>query len=286
MTAPAITPGEMTRAAALPHALILGACLLGAIIFIALISLVWQPFDPNGMDLGARLIRPDLIHLFGTDSYGRDVLAQTMAAARPALFVPLASIGLAMIIGVPMGLWAALSGPWADHGLMRLSDVIFAFPALLTAMLLAASLGPGMLGAILAIGLFNIPVFARVARSAARREMQLDYVAAARALGLGRRGLAIRHLLPNIADGLIVQAAIQASLALVADVGLAYIGLGVQPPHPSWGRMLADAQTLYLDAPWLVLAPGGAVLIGVLALTLLADGIRQYLSDTHQGVRK
>ncbi len=258
--------------------MVAGVSILLLIASTAILSLFWTPYDPTLMTIGERLTGPDARHWLGTDAYGRDVLSQIMAGSQPALLIPLASVALGAGVGIPMGLIAALSGRWTDHGLMRINDVLFAFPALLTAMLLAASLGPGLAGAILAIGFFNIPVFARVARAAALRETSQDYVAAARALGLGRLGLGWHHLLPNIADAMFVQAAIQMSLALVADVGLAYIGLGLQPPNPSWGRMLADAQTLYGAAPWLVIAPGLFVLGSVLGLTLLADGIRQRIA--------
>jgi peptide/nickel transport system permease protein len=255
-----------------------GALLFALPCLASLIGIAWTPYDPTAMNLEARLAAASLIHPLGTDSYGRDVLSMMMIGGRAALGGGLIAVGLASLIGVPMGLWAALKGGLIDDLIMRGADVIFAFPALLSAMLLVAALGPGATSVILAIGLFNIPVFARVSRQAARVEAARDYVLAARLIGKSTLRIALSDILPNIQGALWVQTAVQLSLAIVAEAGLAYLGLGIQPPAPSWGRMLSEAQTLYADAPWLVLAPGLAILISVMGLTLLADGARERLA--------
>jgi peptide/nickel transport system permease protein len=256
----------------------IGAVLLAAIAGLGLLSLVWTPWPPAAIDIAARLSPPSPAHWLGTDAYGRDLLSQLMAGARPALAVAVAACALGLGLGVPAGLVAAASGGWADEAVMRAGDLLFAFPALLLAVLLAATLGPGLLDATLAIGLYSAPVFARVTRTGALNLWSLDFTLAAQAAGRGRVAISLVHLLPNLAPALAVQAALQLSLAVVAEAGLAYLGLSVQPPQPSWGRMLAEARTLYADAPWLAVFPGLAIGLTVLAFSLLGEGLRRRFS--------
>ena len=258
-------------------ALAAGIALSLLVAGVAALSLVWTPYDPTLMNTAPRLAAPSLAHPFGADSYGRDVLSMVLAGSRSALAVALAASALGLGVGAPLGLIAAARGGWADEAVMRLNDLIFAFPALLIAVLLAAAFGPGALNAVIAIGLFNVPVFARVARGAALSLWTQDYVLAARLAGKGDLRISLEHIAPNLAGGLIVQAAIQLSLAVVADAGLSYVGLGVQPPQPSWGRMLAEAQTLIGAAPWLALCPGAAIVVAVLGFSLLGEGLRARL---------
>jgi len=257
--------------------LVAGAVLLGGTLALVLLSFVWLPYDPNVMDIPQRLAAPSWAHLFGTDAYGRDVFSNVIAGGRASLAVAFFSLVIGAGAGVPLGLVAATSRGWPDEILSRVNDIIFAFPALLIAVLLASVFGPGPIDAIAAIGIFNIPVFARLTRAAAIDLWQRDYVLAAIAAGKGPTRIVIDHLLPNLAPALLVQAAIQASLAILAEAGLSYVGLGVQPPTPSWGRMLAGAQTLIESAPWLALFPGLAILTTTLALSLLGDGLRDAL---------
>ncbi len=267
----------------LPVELMLGLSITAAMASIALVSLVWTPHDPLAMDASARLLAPGARAWFGTDAYGRDVLSMIMAGARNALAVGLAAASLGLLVGAPMGLAAAAFGGWIDDAIMRTNDLVFAFPALLIAVMISALLGPGALNAIIAIGVFNMPVFARVTRSAAQGLWSRDFVSAARLAGKDRIAISLQHIAPNIAGGLAIQGAIQLSLAVAADAALSYVGLGAQPPQPSWGRMLADAQTLIAQAPWLALYPGTAVVVTVLGLTLTGDGLAALLDPRRKG---
>ncbi|SNT22381.1 MULTISPECIES: ABC transporter permease [unclassified Azospirillum] len=254
----------------------LGLLLTGLFVAAGLLSLVWTPFDVAVLDVGSRLLPPSATHLLGTDHLGRDLLSMLLAGASVSLSVSLLGVGVALVVGVPLGLLAAARGGWVDEGLMRSGDLVFAFPWLMLAILLAATLGPGASNAVLAIAILNIPVFARLTRGEAQRLWQLDFVAAAMLAGKGRGLISLQHILPNLSGPLSVQATIQFSLALLAEAGLSYVGLGVQPPAPSWGRMLADAQTLIGTAPWLAIVPGLAILLAVFGLTLTGDGLGRH----------
>lgn len=260
-------------------AILIGGALVGLAVAMALLSLVWTPFDVAAIDVAARLLPISAAHPLGTDQLGRDLLSMVMAGAQISLVVSLLAIAAALAIGVPLGLLAAATGGWIDELVMRSGDILFAFPALLLAILLAAVLGPGLFNAVLAIALFNIPVFARVTRGGAMGLWPRDFIAAARLAGKGRLAISIEHILPNLFSGIAVQATIQLSLALIAEAGLSYVGLGVQPPVPSWGRMLSDAQTLIGTAPRLAIVPGAAILLVVLGFTLLGDGLRDRLDS-------
>ncbi len=256
----------------------LGAALTVLFAVAALLSLVWVPHDIARLDIGQRLLPPSPAHPFGTDHFGRDTLSMLMEGARTSIAVALVAVGIGAGIGIPLGLWAAANrGTLLDEIIMRGNDLIFAFPSLVIAILITAVFGPSALNAILAIGIFNIPVFARVARGGALPLWTLDYVMAARVAGKGRLLISAQHILPNIANLLIVQATIQFSLGILAEAALSYIGLGAQPPTASWGRMLADAQTMIYTEPQLAILPGLAIVAMVLGLNLLGDGLRDAL---------
>lgn len=257
--------------------LLLGGVLTAAMVAMALVSLAWTPYPPTGIDIVHRLAPPTARHLLGTDPFGRDVLSMIMAGAQSSLSVALIAVVVGAGVGIPLGGVAAAFSGWADNAVMRASDLAFAFPALLTAVMITALAGPGAGNAMLAIGIFNIPVFARVARGSALAVRELDFVVAARATGHGELTIMLRHVLPNISAILLVQATIQFALAIIADAGLAYVGLGTQPPFPSWGRMLNDAQTFIYRAPLLAVFPGIAITVSVLGLNLLGDGLRDVL---------
>lgn len=261
-----------------PAAMRIGALLAGLCVLAALLSLVWTPHPVEGIDISARLQPPGGAHPLGTDQLGRDILSMLMVGARTSLAVALIAVGIGMAAGVPLGLLAAARrGGIVDAVVMRLNDLVFAFPSLVIAILVTAILGPSATNAILAIGIFNIPVFARVTRGAALSLWTLDFVRAARLAGKGAARISAEHILPNIAALLIVQGTIQFSLGILAEAGLSYVGLGAQPPVPSWGRMLADAQTLIALAPHVALMPGLAIVLTVLGLNLLGDGLRDRL---------
>lgn len=258
--------------------LILGAALAGLALAMALVSLAWTPFDVTGVDVANRLRPPSAEHLLGTDHFGRDLMSMVMIGARTSLAVALAAVLIGAGLGVPLGLVAAASrGGWLDEAIMRGNDLIFAFPALVTAILITAALGPSAGNAMLAIGIFNIPVFARVTRGGALPLWTLDYIRAAEVAGKGPARISVEHILPNLASLLIVQATIQFALGILAEAGLSYVGLGAQPPTPSWGRMLAEAQTMVTLAPHVALVPGLAIVLTVLGLNLLGDGLRDAL---------
>jgi peptide/nickel transport system permease protein len=254
--------------------LLVGGALTLLLLAVALLSLAWTPYPPTRIDIVHKLAAPSAIHWLGTDPFGRDVASMIMAGTRSSLSVALIAVVVGAGIGIPLGALAAALGGRVDTLVMRFTDLAFAFPALLTAVMITALAGPGAGNAMLAIGIFNIPVFARVTRGAALTVRELDFVMAARATGRGEFTIMARHVLPNISAVLLVQATIQFALAIIADAGLAYVGLGTQPPFPSWGRMLNDAQTYIFRAPLLAVFPGIAITTAVLGLNLLGDGMR------------
>ncbi len=258
-------------------AFVTGLILTSIILLLGLISLVWTPYDVSLVTIAERLKTPSHSHLFGTDHFGRDILSMIMVGARNSIAVALVAVGIGVIIGVPLGCWAAARGGLIDASLMRGNDVVFAFPALLSAVMITAIFGPGAVNAIIAIGIFNIPVFARVARAGAMAIWPRDFILAARAAGKSRMQITLEHILPNMMHLLIVQGTIQFSLGILAEAGLSYLGLGAQPPSPSWGRMLAEAQTMMSIGPHTALFPGLAIVISVLGLNLMGDGLRDVL---------
>jgi len=260
------------------RSLILGGSLSLLMVVAALVSFFWTPFDHAAMNIPAKLQPPNAVHWFGTDHFGRDMFSMIMVGARTSIAVAFVAVGIGIGLGVPLGLWAAArQGGWVDEIIMRCNDLIFAFPSLVIAILITAIFGAGAVNAIIAIGIFNIPVFARVTRGAALPIWSREFIMAARVAGKGRAHISVEHILPNVANLLIVQATIQFSLAILAEAALSYVGLGAQPPTPSWGRMLADAQTLVSIAPHMALVPGLAIIITVLGLNLLGDGLRDAL---------
>lgn len=265
----------MSRPGTRNWSLVAGGIVTAGFIGTALLALFWTPFDPQLLDIVDKLQPPNLHHWLGTDQLGRDVLSLLMAGAKTSVGVALLAVLIGAALGVPLGLIAAAKRGAVDEVVMRGNDVIFAFPALLLAILITAVFGPGAINAIIAIGIFNIPVFARVARAGALQAWTRDYTLAARVAGKGRWRVSWEHILPNLFSLLIVQATIQFSLGVIAEAGLAYVGLGAQPPVPSWGRMLNEAQTLTALAPLLALMPGLAMLAFVLGLNLLGEGLRR-----------
>lgn len=255
----------------------LGAALTALLLLAALLSFVWTPGSAYDMDMDAKLAAPGAAHWLGTDAFGRDVASLLLIGARSSILVGVIAVGIGLSIGVLLGLVAAACRGWVEEAIMRLADFSFAFPALLSAIMLTAVFGAGTVNAIIAIGIFNIPTFARITRASAKAVWAREYVLAARACGHGRASITLHHVLPNILSVLVVQATIQFALAILAEAALSYLGLGTQPPQPSWGRMLSEAQTLMFQAPLLAVWPGVAIALAVLGLNLLGDGLRDLL---------
>jgi peptide/nickel transport system permease protein len=265
-------------ARALRHkSFVVGAALTLALALAALLSLVWTPWPVAEIDIPKKLQAPSSAHWLGTDSLGRDIVSQLLVGSQNSIVVGLIAVGIGLVIGVALGCLAAAKRGWVEELIMRASDFTFAFPALLSAIMLTAIYGPGLVMSIVAIGIFNIPVFARITRGAAVSIWAREYVTAARAAGKGPLAITLDHVLPNIASQLIVQATISFATAILAEAALSYLGLGTQPPQPSWGRMLNEAQTQMFSAPMLAVYPGVAIVLSVLGLNLMGDGLRDLL---------
>jgi peptide/nickel transport system permease protein len=253
--------------------------LFGALVFagLGLVSLVWTPYPIAALDVASRFQSPGPQHWLGTDLLGRDLFSMVMAGTLTSFVVAAISVAIGVVIGVPLGLAAAIRGGALEWLVLRFNDFLFAFPAIITAILITTLFGPSAINAMIAIGIFNIPVFARVARGGALSLKTLDFISAARLAGLGNWAIARRHLLPNIMSLIIVQATIQLALGILSEAGLSYVGLGTQPPATSLGLMLKEAQSLFLLHPWLSVVPGATIVLIVIALNLLGDGLRDAL---------
>ncbi|MBW8172750.1 ABC transporter permease [Ornithinimicrobium sp. Arc0846-15] len=270
---------EITRSRRRPinATLIVGAVLVGVIVATAAVSLVWTPQAPMRVLSTEAYQRPNAEFWLGTDRLRRDVFTQILLGARTTLLVGIVAVGVAALIGVPLGILAAMSAGWFGQLIMRSNDILLAFPALLLAIMFAAIYGGSTQVAMVAIGIATIPSFARVTRASALSVLRTEYVTAARAAGRGPVAIAVRHVLPNVASLVIVQASVAFAIAILAEAALAYLGLGTPTGQPSWGRMLYEAQSTLRSAPHLVLIPGIAIAWSVLGFNLLGDGLRDYL---------
>jgi peptide/nickel transport system permease protein len=262
-----------------------GFALSAVVVIVAGVSLLWTPYDANRMNARDRLQGPSWEHPLGTDQYGRDTLSRVMTGAVNSIIVGLVTVAIGLTVGVGLGLISAYFGRLADEAIMRVADLLFGFPAVLTAILITSILGPSMVNAMLAIGIFYIPVFARLTRAVAMVVWEKDFIAAARACGIGELDIAWRHVLPNITSPLLIQGTIQFAVAILAEAGLSYLGLGTQPPHASWGRMLNEAQTFMDTNPWMAVFPGLAIAGSVLGFNLLGDGLRDTLDPKMARIR-
>jgi len=254
-----------------------GFVMSALVVIMALTSLLWTPCPANDMSGRLRLKAPSLSHPMGTDQYGRDIFSRVMVGAVNSIVVGLVTVAIGLSLGVVLGLLAAFYGRLVSEGIMRACDLLFGFPAVLTAILITSILSPSIINAMIAIGIFYIPVFARLTRAVSLSVWERDFIAAARACGLSEWTITWRHVLPNILSPLLIQGTIQFAVAILAEAGLSYLGLGTQPPHPSWGRMLYEAQTYLSSGPWLAVFPGLAIAWGVMGFNLLGDGLRDTL---------
>lgn len=277
MTVPPL-PVETERSRVRSIAALAGTVIIGLIVLTALVSLVWTPFDPTAIDPAHTLEGAGWHkHVLGTDAFGRDTASQLMTGAQVTLLAGLVAVGIAGLIGIPAGILAGMRPQWTGEFLMRGADVLFAFPALLLAILFAAAFGASTWTAMIAIGISTIPVFARLCRSATLLVMSREFIEAARAAGQSGFRIAWRHVLPNIAAVILVQASVAFGIAILAEAALAYLGLSTRPPTPSWGRLLHDAQGYLFSSPQLAIWPGIAIALSVLAFTLAGDGFRDRL---------
>jgi peptide/nickel transport system permease protein len=254
-----------------------GAAIVLLLVVSATLSLFWSPYPVGDIDIPNKLAAASAAHWFGTDSLGRDIASLLLVGSQNSLLVGFIAVGIGLGFGVPLGLMASAQRGWVEEVVMRAADFTFAFPALLSAILLTAIYGPGLVVSITAIGIFNIPVFARITRGAANAVWSRDFCLAASAAGKTKWAITWEHVLPNVASVLIVQATVQFAIAILAEAALSYLGLGTQPPNPSWGRMLNEAQSQMFQAPMLAVYPGIAIALAVLGLNLMGDGLRDLL---------
>ena len=258
-------------------AAVFGLVVIVLFIMAAVLADLITPYDPTRQAYAFIRKAPSALHWFGTDENGRDVLARVLFGARATLLAALVSVTIASGAGVPLGLLAGFAGGWTDAVIGRVVDAMLACPFLILAIALAAFLGPSLTNAMIAIGVTATPVFVRVARAATIDAASNDYVEAARALGNPPWRVAVRHVLPNIVPPVLVQATLAIAMAIIAEASLSFLGLGQQPPAPSWGSMLNSAQRFLTQAPWLAIFPGAAIFLAVLAFNLVGDGLRDAL---------
>ncbi len=254
--------------------LVVGGLLVLTVLGMAVLSFLWTPHDPTLVNPAVRLQEPSLDYWFGTDKFGRDVFSQILVGSRTTLFVGFVAVGLAALVGVPLGILAGMAPRWFGELLMRGNDLLLAFPALLLAIMFAAVYGASTFVAMVAIGIATIPSFARLIRSGTLQVMKTEYVVAARASGRRPVAIGLRHVLPNVSSLVIVQASVGFAIAVLAEAALSFLGFGTPPPTPSWGRMLQESQEMLWSAPRLAVVPGLAIALAVLGFNLLGDGLR------------
>jgi peptide/nickel transport system permease protein len=254
-----------------------GVVIIAVLIFLTLFGPALSRYDPLAIDMSARLQPPSLEHLFGTDDFGRDVLSRVLSGAAVSLKVGLIAVGISLTIGVAAGAISGYYGSLLDEVIMRFMDILFAFPAILLAIAILAALGPGVGNAMIAIGIVYTPIFARITRGSVLTVREQVYIDAARAAGCRDRRIMVRHILPNVAAPIIVETTLSLAFAILAEAALSFLGLGTQPPDPSWGRMLSESRAYILDGPWLGIFPGLAIMFTVMGFNFLGDGLRDAL---------
>jgi len=260
-----------------------GMAIVLLLVVLAVFASTIAPYDPTEMKVMDALKGPSSAHWFGTDRYGRDVLSRTIHGSRIALGVALSSMSVAFVVGSALGLVAGFVGGWSDLAIGRMMDVLFSFPTLVLAVAISAMLGPGLDNAVVAIAVVYVPLFCRVARGPVMAERAREHVSAAIALGAGSGRVIVRHILPNVLAPLIVQASVALAFAILTEASLSYVGLGTQPPDPSWGTMLNEGRTYLETAPWMSIFPGLAIMLAVFGFNLLGDGLRDMLDPKLRG---
>lgn len=277
-----IAIGVLRRAPRVGRAsLYIGGFVSAVLVLTSILSLYWTPQSAHKMHMADRLSGPTSHYLLGTDQFGRDVLSMLMVGSQTALTIGIVAVLIGLLVGVALGLLAAAVGGWVEEVCMRASDLMFAFPVVLLAIMFAAAFGPGSMTSMIAIGLQNVPVFARLTRGAAKSIWTREYVTAAKVGGRGTAYISLTHVLPNVLNILVVQATISFAIAILTDAALSYLGLGTQPPTPTWGRMLRDAQTYMDQNPFLAIFPGLTIAVTVLGLNQLGDALRDLLDPRY-----
>ena len=263
---------------------VFGLVLLGVLLLAAVFADVLQRYPINAQNLADRFSAPSSRYWFGTDDLGRDVFSRVVVGARVSLQVGVVSVGISLIAGTLIGLWAGYRGGWVDTVWMRTMDVLFAFPVILLAIALVAVLGPSLRNTMIAVGIVFTPIFARVVRGSVLSVREELHIRAVRSLGASDRRIVLRHVLPNVAAPIIVQASLSLAFAILTEAALSYIGVGVQPPDPAWGYMLSDAQRFQRQGWWLSVFPGAAIFLSVMAFNLVGDGLRDALDPKQRSV--
>jgi peptide/nickel transport system permease protein len=264
---------------------IFSGILVTILILTAIFGSLLAPYDPNAIDMANRFAPPSLEHPFGTDDFGRDILSRVMVGARVSLMVGIIAVGLSASVGSFLGVLAGYTGRFTDEVIMRVMDILFAFPAILLAIAIMAALGRGVGNAMIAIGIVYIPIFARIARGSVLSVREAEFVDAARATGSSDSRIMYRHIFPNVLSPIIVEITLSLSFAILAEAALSFFGLGTQPPDPSWGRMLSEGRAYFQQSVWLAIFPGLAIMLTVLGFNLLGDGLRDALDPRLKNVR-
>lgn len=254
-----------------------GAVIVVLLLVFAVFGQALAPYDPTAMAFGDEFAPPSWEHPFGTDDFGRDILSRVLYGARISLLVGVIAVSIATLVGSSLGMVAGYGPRWLDEGIMRVMDVLFAFPTILLAITIMAMLGKGVQNAMIAIGIVYVPIFARIARGAVLAVKHEEFVAVARALGAGDVAILTRHILPNILAPIIVEVTLSLSFAILAEAALSFFGLGTQPPDPSWGRMLSEGRAFFRQSVWLGIFPGLAIMVTVMGFNFLGDGLRDVL---------
>ncbi len=255
---------------------ILGCCITGVMLLLILVGMFWTPYDPEAMDTMAKMQGPSLSHLLGTDNFGRDILSRVLEGAGTTLLIAVSAVAAGLFFGILIGAFTGWYGGWVDEVLMRIADVITAFPSILLALVLISLLGSGKTNIILALSLLFIPSFSRVVRSEYARQKGLDYVRNARLMGVGTLRIMFVHILPNVWPVLLSSIAIGFNNAVLAEAAMSYVGIGVLLPDASLGRMLSESQAFFFSAPWYALSAGLTIVLLILGVGLISDGLGEW----------
>ncbi|QEW02133.1 ABC transporter permease [Microbacterium lushaniae] len=263
---------------------VVSAAIIALVVLVAVLAPWTAPYGVNAIDVSAQLQPPSAAHWFGTDELGRDVLSRVMLAAGTSLSIAVVAVTFALVVGLTLGVASGYRGGWLDMVLMRLVDVMFAFPVLLLALAIVAIFQPGMVTTMIAIGVVYTPIFARIARASALSVRVSPFVQVSQTMGTPGLSIVRRHVLPNIAGPLVVQTSLSLAFAILSEAALSFLGLGIQPPAPSWGGMLFTAQGFLTQAWWMSVFPGAAIFVTALAFNLFGDGLRDVLDPRQRTI--